>query len=615
MNRSAGTTSPGSQTSGTQTPGSHPPGSQTPPHSGPADGRGSLPADVFCADPEGCLPVSEAALPEGFGGQLSLKDPQLLNLEDAGRVLQRLEALVCWATAQQVRVIARIQDVLEADFPDASGRRDTSISLSLAAAEVGTLLNVPHMTAMSRVFEAGELCREYPQTLSHLGTGRITYRHAQEILDHTRSLEEKDRGEFESDLLSLAVDSTVAKFRTKARRLRECRHPETIPERHRDAFGRRRVSLEALPDGMSCISAFLAAEKGQAIFTSLSGAARGAKKTGDGRSMDQLRADIFASVFLDGPADASGVPDRTGTAMEPGATSVPGAGAPDTQHSNRPDAGASPARSRPRSGRSSRRNRRQKLKTEIMVLIQADTLTGFNEAPAELNGYGPLSPETGRRMFREAANWTPLIQDPVTGEILHVGRRRRVPAGLKRWLQARDGTCRFPGCSVSVLNSEIDHTRPWAWGGATAHSNLEHLCPKHHRLKTLGHWKAVQPEPGVIKWTSPGGLERRTGPMLDYGGETPGASSPGLPAPDWTAADWTADRGGSRGESFGPKPGTGGAPPDPRGQGTSAVPGDAPPFRAARGESFAPAGWGTQGVPPAPSGQGTTEVSPDPPPF
>ncbi|MER1997748.1 MAG: HNH endonuclease signature motif containing protein [Arthrobacter sp.] len=173
---------------------------------------------------------------------------------------------------------------------------------------------------------------------------------------------------------------------------------------------------------------------------------------------------------------------------------------------------------------------------------------------------------------REEHRPAPVVQDPATGEILHIGRRRRVPAGLKRWLQARDGTCRFPGCGVSVSNSEIDHTRPWAWGGETSHGNLEHLCPKHHRLKTLAYWKAAQPEPGVIAWTSPGGLRRRTGPMLDYGsGRTPAQPFPAdrgkppdlpFPADGGIATDlpFPADRCKPPDP---PLPADGGKPPDP----------------------------------------------------
>ncbi|WP_442778579.1 HNH endonuclease [Arthrobacter sp. BL-252-APC-1A] len=151
-----------------------------------------------------------------------------------------------------------------------------------------------------------------------------------------------------------------------------------------------------------------------------------------------------------------------------------------------------------------------------MVLISADTLAGVDEHPAELNGYGPVSAETARAMILEALHWTPLLQDPNTGEILNVGRTRRIPAGLKRWLQARDGTCRFPGCSVNVTHAEIDHTTPFSHGGPTDHGNLEHLCPKHHRFKTLGHWKARQPEAGTLVWSSPTGRTYVTDPALDY---------------------------------------------------------------------------------------------------
>ena len=142
-----------------------------------------------------------------------------------------------------------------------------------------------------------------------------------------------------------------------------------------------------------------------------------------------------------------------------------------------------PGPKRPRRAERHRNRNRSKVRTEVMVLINADTLAGLNENPAELNGYGPISADTARTMILDALHWTPLLQDPATGEILNVGRTRRIPAGLKRWLQARDGTCRFPGCSVSVTHAEIDHTTPFSHGGPTDHTNLEHLCPKHHRLQ------------------------------------------------------------------------------------------------------------------------------------
>ncbi|MFP3468344.1 HNH endonuclease, partial [Leifsonia sp. SIMBA_070] len=77
-----------------------------------------------------------------------------------------------------------------------------------------------------------------------------------------------------------------------------------------------------------------------------------------------------------------------------------------------------------------------------------------DDRPAELLGYGPISPERARRLAREAVKWTPVERDPNTAEILRVGNRRKVADGLKRFLRARDGTCRFPGCRTNALISE-----------------------------------------------------------------------------------------------------------------------------------------------------------------
>jgi len=64
--------------------------------------------------------------------------------------------------------------------------------------------------------------------------------------------------------------------------------------------------------------------------------------------------------------------------------------------------------------------------------------------------------------------------------VLDVGRRSRtVPPSLRRALEYRDGTCRFPGCSVR--HTDAHHVRHWADGGETALSNLMLLCRFHHR--------------------------------------------------------------------------------------------------------------------------------------
>ncbi|MFZ3415528.1 DUF222 domain-containing protein [Arthrobacter sp. 3Tela_A] len=439
------------------------------------------------------------------------------------------------------------------------------------------------------------------------------------------------RAAFERDLLTAAEGRTAAGFGRRARRLRESRFPDRIPVRHREAKDKRRVMFQPLPDGMSCLSAIIAAEKGQAMFAALTSAAKAGKRAGDPRTMDQLRADTLTELLLEGepaltttgpgsgPGTAASSQDKpgtgtptndgrdcrgatsTGTATFPGSSTgghtgtgtgtaafsgpgtrtgtghghghgsrgaaFPGTGTgtgvgtgtgtgggtaqvkpldtptetgseteTETETGPVPDSIGPPASTpptnsepkRPRRAERHRNRNRTKVRTDVMVLINADTLAGLNENPAELNGYGPISADTARTMILDALHWTPLLQDPATGEILNVGRTRRIPAGLKRWLQARDGTCRFPGCSVSVTHAEIDHTTPFSHGGPTDHTNLEHLCPKHHRFKTLGHWKARQPEPGTIEWNSPTGRTYTTDATLDY---APAQQTAGLRIP------------------------------------------------------------------------------------
>lgn len=416
----------------------------------------------------------------GFRGRVELAQADAMSAADTVRVLKQLAALIAWAQAQQALVIHRIETGLRRDIEQSLGPVEGPVALSAAAAEVGAALNVPHMSALALVSEASTLCTVNRSTHAQLSQGAISYRHAQRIMEEVQSVPADHAPRFEFELIQLAQGRTCAQFTARARRLRESRWPETISVRHRQALELRRVSLDPKPDGMAELSALVAAEKGQAIHNSLTASARAARSAGDVRTMDQLRTDVFTSLMLPDPSSPV-------LLLSPGAQSP----VPSCEDLTG-------------------------VRAEIMVLIDADTILGVNDKPAELNGYGPISADAARRLARQALHWTGLVRDSSSGEILAVGRRRKVPAGLKRWLQARDGTCRFPGCRVSAFRTEIDHTVPWSRGGATEHGNLENLCPKHHRLKSLGLWKARQPRPGKMEWVSPLGSRYSTAPQLHY---------------------------------------------------------------------------------------------------
>jgi hypothetical protein len=80
-----------------------------------------------------------------------------------------------------------------------------------------------------------------------------------------------------------------------------------------------------------------------------------------------------------------------------------------------------------------------------------------------------------------------------------------VPAALRALLQARDGRCRFPGCTRPPRRTDLDHTLAWAHGGTTTAGNLAHLCRRHHVLKHQTRWQADQLPDGTLRWTSPTG--------------------------------------------------------------------------------------------------------------
>ena len=138
---------------------------------------------------------------------------------------------------------------------------------------------------------------------------------------------------------------------------------------------------------------------------------------------------------------------------------------------------------------------------------------GASAEPAVLDGYGPIDGETACRLAARAPSFIRLLTHPVSGTVLDVDRNSyRPPADLQRWLQVRDGTCRFPGCRRAAKHCDIDHGLDWADDGRTECDNLAHVCPAHHHLKHETSWSVRHLADGALEWTSPAGLVHRTLP-------------------------------------------------------------------------------------------------------
>lgn len=118
-------------------------------------------------------------------------------------------------------------------------------------------------------------------------------------------------------------------------------------------------------------------------------------------------------------------------------------------------------------------------RTQVVVHIDAATLANHEHLRSELGDGVAIAPETARRLACDSSV-VPLLESD--GSTLSVGRKRRtIPPALRRALQARDETCRFPGCENRRF-VDAHHIHHWARGGETKLDNLLLLCRHHHRL-------------------------------------------------------------------------------------------------------------------------------------
>jgi hypothetical protein len=73
------------------------------------------------------------------------------------------------------------------------------------------------------------------------------------------------------------------------------------------------------------------------------------------------------------------------------------------------------------------------------------------------------------------------------------------------------GTWSAPGCGARAIHCDLDHTIPWP-AGITCECGLAPQCRHHHRVKQAPGWKLDQPQPGVMRWTTPSGRHYTTMP-------------------------------------------------------------------------------------------------------
>ena len=139
----------------------------------------------------------------------------------------------------------------------------------------------------------------------------------------------------------------------------------------------------------------------------------------------------------------------------------------------------------------------------ITVHVAAETLRHKTAGCCEIEEGPAIAAETARRLACDASV-VALIENE-DGEPLNVGRKTRtISAPLRRFLNARDKGCRFPGCTNTKW-VDGHHVKHWADGGETKPSNLVSLCRFHHRKVHEGAVQVVVLDDGAFRFVQPNG--------------------------------------------------------------------------------------------------------------
>lgn len=381
--------------------------------------------------------------PEAVPGDLALMDADaaLAEILDCERDIAAMQA-------RQIRTVAHFAALR---YDDRNQRVD-----EFAADELAPLLRISRTGAQARLDQAVELTGRLPGTVASLERGEIDLCKAKIVANHTHPLTAEHAAAVESSVLPDARAQTPGQLHAALRRAVLRVDPDGAEARRTARVRERAVTVRPQPDGTAELTATnLDAADAVAAYQQLDTHAM-AMGSGDGRSMDQRRADALIDLIL-GRAEA---------------------------HAS----GAS-----------------------VHVTVAATTLLGLDELPAELAGFGSITAQAARELAADGI-WRRILTDPLSGTVLDVGRTRYRPStALADHVRVRDRTCRFPGCRQPARRCDIDHVEPFPQGGTDA-ENLCCLCRHHHRLKHERNWSVQHGESGRVVWTSPTGRTYDTRP-------------------------------------------------------------------------------------------------------
>jgi hypothetical protein len=409
-----------------------------------------------CARIVGMEELADTVPGPGLFAQLEAVDPRACT---GAELVGLVEAQARQVAYQQSRLLLTVRELAHATR-DSTTRRE--LVDAYADTELAFALTITDYAAGVLLSAATAAVDKLPALLEALTAGRVDLAKVSMITSELSDVEDDTARKILDQLLPTIDQHTLAQLREELRTLILAVDPDHVRSRTKKTQEDRNVEHAEYANGTSSLSGmYLDKERAAAAWEHITAVAKATKAAGDPakRDLDQLRADVFADLL-------SGV-DPT----------LAGAATPADR------------------------------KGAIYLHINTTTLACLDDHPGQLEGFGPVIADIARQtaaQLAEHAQWRFVVEDD-DGQTVAEGRLKYRPTlAQTAFVNARDRTCRAPGCRRPARACDRDHIRDYANGGPTTIANLCCLCRRHHRAKHAGKFRIRRTEYG-IDWTTPQG--------------------------------------------------------------------------------------------------------------
>ncbi|MFJ6452881.1 HNH endonuclease [Paenarthrobacter sp. NPDC091669] len=367
------------------------------------------------------------------------------------RVLEEMKSAISGLQAQIAVAFDLAQRAEQAEAGVPAAERGKGVGAQVALARRESPNRGSRLLGLAKA-----LVTEMPRTLAALNKGLLNEWRATLLVKETACLSVEDRAAVDEELApdtgtfdGVGDRALVAAVKAAAYR----RDPRSVARRASHAATERTVSLRPAPDTMTYLTALLPVAQGVAAYAALTRAADAARSSGDPRGRGQVMADTLTERITGTPGGVAGV--------------------------------------------------------ELQLVMTDRTLFQSDSEPARLHGYGIVPAEWARTLIRaeepharagtnaaaeqdqDFAVWVRrLYTAPQSGDLLAMDSKARLfPHRHRRFIQARDHTCRTPYCDAPIRH--IDHIVPWHLGGTTTLDNAAGLCEACNHTKENPGWTAT----------------------------------------------------------------------------------------------------------------------------